>query len=63
MGAPSLAVLEARLDGGLGSWSMGGVPVMAGVGTGWVLRSLPIQPSSFYDSMVVGMILKGSFCH
>ena len=43
-GAPSLEALKARLDGALGSlsWSGAALP-MAGVGTEWVLRSLPNQ--------------------
>jgi len=42
--APSLGTLKARLDGALGSlsWRVEALPV-AGVGSGWTLRSLPTQ--------------------
>lgn len=52
--APSLAVPCTMLDGALGIWSTGGIPVHGGVGVWWTLRSLPIQTSpwfcdSFYE--------------
>jgi len=40
VGAPSLEVLLARLDGALGSLSWWGA-ALQGVGTRWSLRSLP----------------------
>lgn len=44
MGAPSLEVLKAGLDGALGSLSWWGAALpMAGDGAGWALRSLPTQ--------------------
>jgi len=47
VGAPSLQVLKARLDGALGSLSWWWQPCpRQGVGTGWALRSLPTQDGS-----------------
>ena len=44
VGAPSLEVLKARLDGALGRlvWWEVSCP-WQGVGTGWALRALPTQ--------------------
>jgi len=43
-GVPSLQVLKARLNGALGRliWWMAAL-LMAGIGTGWALGSLPTQ--------------------
>jgi len=42
VGAPSLKALKVRLDGALCSLSWGvAALLMAGVGAGWTLRSLP----------------------
>jgi len=44
VGAPSLKALKVRLDGALCSLSWGvAALLMAGVGAGWTLRSLPTQ--------------------
>ena len=43
VGAPSLRVLKARLDGALGSLSCWVVLPMAGFGTGQALRTLSAQ--------------------
>jgi len=45
VGAPSLEVLKARLDGALGSpnWWLA-TSTLQEVGTGWALRSLPTLP-------------------
>jgi len=44
VGAPTLEVLKARLDGPWAAWSSGGQPCpWQGGGTGWTLGSLPTQ--------------------
>ena len=53
MGAPSLEVPKAKLDGALGSLICGGNWPMAGLGTGWALWSLPTQAIPWFSDSTI----------
>lgn len=48
--APSLQVLKVGLDGPRAAWCGGGSQAMAGLGTGWAVRSSRTKP--LHDSMI-----------